>query len=142
MPESLDAIVQYRDLGGPAAIDGYSPLALRDIAAECGIDTKEFFPVAMQIHGNDLSISIHVVKADVAGHTYEQIMEFAVRNRDLPITRFDTEKTLSQVIKHVKRLDVVLRSELIRDVERDGIEVRVTDAADIEGGKLLAARDV
>jgi len=113
------AEVQYGDLRGTVAVDGYEGAEIHSFATACGLPGM-YFPVALALHGTGLAVTIYAVHHDEVGGTAEEIINhIKQRSEDgpLPVYAFEAEKGLPELLKYVKRLSIVAKSrKIIGDV--------------------------
>jgi len=118
----LVASVQYNDAKGTAAADWQMFMTeLHDLAEELGIDTDKYHPVAFRLaltemHPGDFDAgeegyaNIYAVDTDVVGKEYNEVMRYYFNHGHvLPCIEFSLNISALDVIRRLKRLDIVLQ---------------------------------
>ena len=123
LTEPAKASVQYGDLKGTVAIDGYNGLSIDDTILTASVP-KGYRPIGLRLYGfgkgnNSPSIKAKVlcVDTDQTGSPPDAIRGFGKANGVLHAFEFDATFDLATFAKLVKRFDVVLLSKLVRDIE-------------------------
>ena len=111
--EMLSASVQYNDMIGEAAADQGDQHGFHAFAKEHGVDMDKYWPVAVSLYaGTDdfQSVSVYAVEKAIVGSNADEVSRYAnAHGGTLQTKCFDTKATITDLLKSMKRFNVVLR---------------------------------
>ncbi len=127
MSEPAKATTQYGDFTGTISLDGFEGLAVFDLLKSWKIP-KGYWPVGINIYGfgkseggsNPLDLKAKVLCVDneqVGGQGPDSIGDYCKSNDKLSTFVFDAEIDLVKLASAIKRIDIVLLSKIVGDVE-------------------------
>jgi hypothetical protein len=127
MAEEAKAATQYGDIKGTISADGFDGIRIDDLYVRAEVP-KGYQPIGMRIAGSkrekngELRIRARVlcVDTDQTGSAPDEIKKFGRENGELHTFEFDAEIEIDDILRLVKRYDIVLIDKIAR-----GIDVKI-----------------
>ena len=122
MGEQIRARVQYGDMRGTIAIDGWDGMATVSLG---GQRANGYWPVGIEFYcepekkGGKFREHVYLLCVDAGildGSGPDAVKKYARENGELPVFRFLTTLKMQDVIGNVKRLSIVLQDRSTVDV--------------------------
>ncbi len=121
MNEEVKPSVQYGDFFGELACDGHNGPFLHEISEKNGIDTERNFPIGLRISKgefqNELNVSILTCDTKKYGNNIDNIRKKAKENDELEVTEREIKISFDDLIKQIKRLDIVSKVAGVSDLK-------------------------
>lgn len=118
------ASTQYNDMKGTAAVDWHSATELKAFAASKKIDTKRYFPLGFGFSGvPPTQFVIYAVDTRLIEPDFDKIYKYAeAQDGTVPIVEFHFTSSLEEASKFLKRLDVVVHTQMASLKEFHSVE--------------------
>ena len=115
MKEKFTSSTQYGDIKGNVTIDGHGNPNLHDFAEKYGIDTKKYFPIAIDIYRGISHESIYIIAVETdlfgSGTNYSNIPDYLQNDTDAFVKKIELkDATIEDYLKECKRFNLVASS--------------------------------
>ena len=117
-----EASVQYGDLRGEVAIDGYAGPPLFEMGKLANIPA-EYFPIGFYLSGGEgtfpagtILLSVAAVEKEKYGKSVDEIIK-KLKNNKIHAKAFRAQVKLEDLFKHIKRLHLTAISKAFQDID-------------------------
>jgi hypothetical protein len=131
MADDAKAATQYGDVKGTISVDGFSGIRIDDLYVRADVPSG-YQPIGMRIAGSrrdengELTIraSVLCVDTDQTGTKPDEIRRFGSENGELHTFEFDAQVDIAEILRCVKRYDIVLLGKITRGIS---VKIQPTD---------------
>lgn len=120
LDNELKASVQYGDLKGEVACDGFGGPFLSELASDIDLDDT-YFPLSLSVYRGEsgfLSIYVYACNKDKVGKDIDEIKDYGRKNGSIPVKRFEYTGSIDNLLKKIKRLDILAMNSVVEGISQ------------------------